>query len=276
MCIVLWAQDVHPKYKLVLVSNRDEFFDRRTDPAHVWTDRAEDEVILGGRDLEGGGSWLGVSASRCRVAAITNYREVQLPDKPGSRGLVINRYLEGESIALLNQEKHRYGGFNLISFDFKDGSVCNMISNRLEQKVPLKLESGKVYGVSNGLYDERRQWPKVERGVQLLESVLSKPHQSEGEMVEELFTLMKDTTSFPQEILPRTGMPPEVEAALCSIFIPPIDKDSGILRGKGMYGTRSTTVILITNDGGNGVMHERCHIPHSTQKDVELRFKFQQ
>ena len=71
MCLILFAHQQHPEYKLILATNRDEFYERQTQPAHWWEDHQE---VLGGRDLQAGGTWMGLTKGG-RFAALTNYRE---------------------------------------------------------------------------------------------------------------------------------------------------------------------------------------------------------
>ena len=75
MCLILFAWRAHARYELVLAANRDEFHDRPAAPAGFWPDAPD---ILAGRDLEAGGTWLGITRSR-RFAALTNYRESARP-----------------------------------------------------------------------------------------------------------------------------------------------------------------------------------------------------
>ena len=70
MCLILFAVEQHPDYPLVVIANRDEYYARPSRDAHWW----DDADIYAGRDLEAGGTWLGVD--RCgRFAAVTNVRE---------------------------------------------------------------------------------------------------------------------------------------------------------------------------------------------------------
>ena len=71
MCLIAFALDTHPRYRLVLAANRDEYFRRPTAAGAFWEDAPQ---LLAGRDLEAGGTWLGVTTTG-RIAAITNYRE---------------------------------------------------------------------------------------------------------------------------------------------------------------------------------------------------------
>src|SRR5215470_10376085 len=90
MCLLVLAWHVHPRYRLVVAANRDEFHARAAAALARWP--APDE-ILAGRDLQAGGAWLAVDRGR-RFGVVTNFRELQRP-KPGapSRGELIPSYL---------------------------------------------------------------------------------------------------------------------------------------------------------------------------------------
>ncbi|MCB1814019.1 MAG: NRDE family protein, partial [Candidatus Competibacteraceae bacterium] len=70
MCLILLAYKQHPEYPLILAANRDEFYRRPTQPLQPWQDAPH---VLAGRDLQAGGTWLGVSADG-RLATVTNFR----------------------------------------------------------------------------------------------------------------------------------------------------------------------------------------------------------
>ena len=96
MCIILWAEDAHPRYDLVLVANRDEFYDRPTTAAHWWDGSAAERAarVLAGRDEVGRGSWLGVTRAG-RFCALTNVRcpmGTQRADAK-SRGKLVSDFL---------------------------------------------------------------------------------------------------------------------------------------------------------------------------------------
>ena len=116
MCLILFAYRTHPRHELVLAANRDEFYTRPTAPMDFWDDAPE---LLAGRDLEAGGTWLGVTRGG-RFAAITNYRDPRkvLPDAP-SRGALVSEFLTGQESARdyldgLAPWADQYNGFNLI------------------------------------------------------------------------------------------------------------------------------------------------------------------
>jgi uncharacterized protein with NRDE domain len=150
----------------VVAANRDEFFSRRTAAADFWDDAPD---VLAGRDLEAGGTWLGVSRSG-RFAALTNFRD-PARNKTGapSRGELVSRFLTGLKsheayLAELESCADCYNGFNLV-FGDPDGLWCFSNCGEGERQ----LASG-VYGLSNHLLDT--PWPKVARGKSALNAAL--------------------------------------------------------------------------------------------------------
>jgi len=222
MCLILLAWQVHPDYPLVVAANRDEFFARRTAAADFWDDAPD---VLAGRDLEAGGTWLGMARDG-RFAALTNYRDPSrnMPDAP-SRGELVSRFLAGREspqayLELLESSASRYNGFNLV---FGDLGEMRYFSNCGEREQAL---SPGVYGLSNHLLDT--PWPKVARGKSALSVALQAlPDQAP------LFALLEDDRIAPDEALPRTGVSLEWERLLSAAFIRSCD-----------YGTRSATVLL--------------------------------
>ena len=71
MCLILFAINPNPEYKLILAANRDEFFERPTERAEFW-DRRRKRYSLG-KDLQKEGTWLGLT-KHGRFSAITNFR----------------------------------------------------------------------------------------------------------------------------------------------------------------------------------------------------------
>ena len=107
----------HPRYRLILAANRDEFYARPTRTASFWEENPE---IVGGKDLTGGGTWLGVS-QKGNWAALTNYRVPfeQLKQDSKSRGALTLDFLQ-ENISgkvyleQVAQEDALYNGYNLL------------------------------------------------------------------------------------------------------------------------------------------------------------------
>lgn len=229
MCLILFAYQYHPQYRLVLAANRDEFFVRDTAALAFWQDAPH---ILAGRDLEKGGTWLGVTRNG-RFAALTNYREANSPQKDGpSRGHLVSEYLKRDDSPLLYLNElqltaDRYSGFNLL---LGDKETMYYFSNR-ENSIRL-LQSG-VFGLSNRLLDS--PWPKLERGKEMLLTYLD---NDEIDPIR-LLDILNDRHRPSDEELPNTGVSLDWERVLSPIFITSDD-----------YGTRSSTVLLIESDSG--------------------------
>ena len=227
MCVIFIANGVHPKYPLIALANRDEFYDRPTAAATRWEDHPE---IYAGRDLVAGGTWLGVTDAG-RFAAVTNYREPEAAKGERSRGALVadfltsqkssNEFLEG-----IQDEADRYSGFNLIAGIA--GKELFYYSNRATGIQQLKTG---CYGLSNHLLNS--SWPKVTSGLARFKQLVS---QNEIQVADG-FDLLADATLAADEDLPDTGVGIERERLLSPIFI----------RTPG-YGTRSSTVVLVHND----------------------------
>lgn len=180
MCLILLAIEPDAQHRLVVAANRDEQYARPTAQAAWWDDAPH---ILAGRDLEAGGTWLGVTRSG-RFAAVTNFREdPPSPLPPRSRGELTANFLNGEAsceeyLAGVAVMANEYRGFNLI---VSDGLTCFYFSNR-EKKVR-DLTPG-FYGLSNQLLD--CDWPKVIRGRKQLSKLADSGFATE-DMYELLF-----------------------------------------------------------------------------------------
>ncbi len=230
MCLVLIARDSHPDYSLIVAANRDEFYDRPTAPAQFWTDAPS---VLAGRDLEAGGTWLGVDRQG-RLAAVTNYRQGSRESGAGrSRGRLVSDFLTGDTGAREHMERVRrdaglYNGFNLIA---SDTSGLFYFSNREGQ---IRTLAPGVYGLSNHLLDT--PWPKVVSTKSAFGALLT---GAAAELTTDLFALLSDRNRPTDHLLPSTGVEPEWERLLSSAFVASDD-----------YGTRSSTVVLVGRDGG--------------------------
>ncbi|KAF6251997.1 NRDE protein-domain-containing protein [Scenedesmus sp. NREL 46B-D3] len=170
MCTSLFIYDIHPALLLLLTFNRDEFFDRPTQPAHFWPD---EPFVLAGRDALRNGTWLGLT-KHGRLSLLTNYREpissadpgkfVKTTDAP-SRGALTTDFLTGSMGPLEYLQglpRQDYYGFNLLVADLQQRQLA-YVSNRGPTQ-PQLLPPG-CYGVSNGLL---QQWPKVRKGLSAL------------------------------------------------------------------------------------------------------------
>ena len=228
MCLILFSLHQHPRYPLVLLANRDEYYSRPTAPATFWMDA---EGLLAGRDLQAGGTWMGVTRSG-RFAALTNYREVPgyIPGAP-SRGALVVDFLRGamSPAVYLNdlaEQAADYNGFNLL---VGDRLGVYYASNKGAGPQPL---SPGLYGLSNHLLDT--PWPKVVRGKAALQQAV----QADSLQPEGLITIMTDTTPGPDRALPDTGVGLIRERALSPMFI-----------ASPNYGTRLTTALVVDQAG---------------------------
>lgn len=244
MCLILLAHRAHAEYPLVLAANRDEFYARSAAPADFWPDAPD---VLAGRDLRGGGTWLGVTRGG-RWAAVTNYRDPSdvSPSAP-SRGALVADFLTGEAApeeytATIRESMDAYNGFNLV---FGDASSAWWISNRAPEQAGA-LAPG-IHGVSNALLNT--PWPKVVRGRREMESLLAADARP---VPERLLDALLDRTMAAEHELPDTGVDPALERALSASFIETPE-----------YGTRSSTAVLIHHSGRVELV-ERTYTPGST------------
>lgn len=252
MCLLVLAWKSHPRYRLVLAGNRDEFHDRAAAPLNWWQD---DPRILAGRDLKAHGTWLGVARSG-RFGVVTNYRDLQAPvDNAPSRGNLVPRFLTGatspkEFLDDLRGAALRYSGFNLLVGGTR---ALYYFSNR-GPKTPRALAPG-IHGLSNHLLDT--PWPKLTRTRERFAKLLAEPEINS----EDLFAMLSDREQAPDDNLPSTGLPPDWERVVSSPFI---------LNER--YGTRCSTLLLVERTGRT-VLHERRFDAAGVQSGTS-RFEF--
>ena len=233
MCLLTFRWNQHPTHALVLAANRDEFYERPTDPAHFWDDAPH---VLAGRDRSAGGTWMGVTRTG-RWAALTNVRALDIrdpkPDAP-SRGHLVADFLTGTTsprnyIADVAARGSRYNGFNLL---VGTPACCLYYSNH---DGTIRTVSPGTHGLSNHLLDT--PWPKVERSTRRLEQAVETANGA-APNPNALLDLLDDRTRAPDEALPDTGVGLEAERMLSPPFIESPD-----------YGTRASTVLLLRYDG---------------------------
>ncbi len=223
MCLVLLGWRVHPAWDLVVGANRDEFHARPTTPAHWWPG---EDGLLAGRDLEAGGTWLGLTREG-RFAAVTNVRD------PGSRradarsrGELTLEFLRGsasarEHAAAVAARIGQWNGFNLV---LGDGEELCYVGTQAPQ--PRVLAPG-IHGVANAALDT--PWPKVVDGKAEFAAALGRVEPEPG-----VFDALGDRRIAPDERLPDTGVGIERERALSPRFV----------RTPG-YGTRCSTYLAL-------------------------------
>ena len=229
MCLIGIAFHAHPRVPLLIAANRDELHSRPAAAATFWQDAPE---VLAGRDLVGGGTWLGVTRGG-RFAALTNYRAPEYMKASGgpSRGLLVRDFLTGDGDAAafgarLHAERDRYPGFNLV---FGTADALWVYSSHVDALAPV---TPGVHGLSNQLLDT--PWPKVRRITAAIERAI------DGESVDigSLHEALGDRWPASDEELPDTGVGMALERLLSPPFI----------EGES-YGTRASTVVTIDGAG---------------------------
>lgn len=231
MCLVAFALDGSRKFPLVVAANRDEYFERPTARLAWWTPEQGGPDILGGRDLDSGGTWLGLT-TQGRLGLLTNVRDARRTfEGAPSRGQIVPNWLSAREPVdrfWMRTAISGYNGFNLVAADFKSGE-CFWVSNG--GTYPRRLERG-VYGLSNAELDT--PWPKV---LTLKAKLIESLEQSTqvDELATKLFKALADRTEADATRLPKTGVPQERERQLSPAFIRIPEQ---------RYGTRTSTLII--------------------------------
>lgn len=226
MCLIALHYQPDSDTPLTVVANRDEFFRRPAAPLAAWPDLP----IIGGRDLEAGGSWLALSRTG-RFAAVTNWRRAEQPPAARSRGELISDFLTSRQssqrfLAERLAAGSDYAGFNLLLFDGDTLSYGNNIGN---QQCALAPGS---YALSNAALDS--DWPKVTAARQALAALVAQRAVTQ----QALLALLADPQTYPDSALPATGVPLQWERQLSAAFIRRDD-----------YGTRAMTALQLHRDG---------------------------
>lgn len=249
MCLVVLAFQQHPEYPLIVAGNRDEFHKRPSKEIHWWPDESD---IVGGRDLQAGGTWLALHRSG-RFATVTNYRDADVPAaRLRSRGHLITDFLLGkdDSLDYLNAlEDSAYAGFNLLVYD---GKTLAWKSNRSDEA--RVLDPG-IYGLSNALLDS--PWHKVVRSKAALQQLILEDNVNETE----LLRLLDDREKAPVGQIADDRLPFETAHGISAGFIVLPD-----------YGTRSSSVVLSDTAGRWRISERRFDASGNTTGDTSFAF----
>lgn len=226
MCLAALAHQAHPRWRLVIAANRDEFHARPAAPLARWTDGSG---IIGGRDLSAGGTWLGLTEAG-RLALVTNYRVPGFPrpERP-SRGGLVTAVLGGADPAAAGLAA--MNPCTLLTVD--PAGACIHGNHPQPQANPL---TPGVHGLSNGPISP--PWAKTRRVMDALERWLGQAATGDPAP---LFAALADRT--PTAATWDEGGP---EPRLSSVFI--ADPD---------YGTRCSTVVLVDRDGQGTICERR-------------------
>jgi uncharacterized protein with NRDE domain len=226
MCLIAWNWQPASPTPLLLIANRDEFYARPTEALHGWPDAP----ILAGRDLQAGGTWLGISRSG-RLAALTNHRDpANVKTDAPSRGQLVSGFLNSSTSArdyldTLARSADRYNPFNLLVFD---GAHLMGLESRHAKVMAMQPGIG---AVSNA--DFLTPWPKLAHLSGSLQKLLAQQHPSD----EQLLTLLHNPRLAADADLPATGIPLALERALSAAFVALPD-----------YGTRACSVVRFEAD----------------------------
>lgn len=269
MCLIALAVDTPGPWLLAVAANRDEFHDRHAAPAAWWDGPANG--VLAGRDLQAGGTWLGLRRAAddasLRIGALTNLRPGLMPaaalppagpTPPPSRGRLVADFLTlaTDPAAFLRKllpSAGGYAGFNLLAAQVQvqagSASVDAWYMNNLPGSQPLRLDAG-LHVVSNATLSV--EWPKTRLLRDAMHRLLDLHHReaqrrkpsngagttTDQRLGEALFDALADRTLAPETDLPKTGLDSRRERLLSAPFI--VDDH---------YGTRCSTVLLVSREG---------------------------
>ena len=228
MCLIVFAKNVHPKYKLIFAANRDEFYNRPSEQAEFWPEHPD---LLAGKDLQAGGTWLGIT-KQGKFAAITNFRDLKnlKTDAPSRGKLTLDFLLSDispqEYYAELLPKLNDYNGFNLLLGTADELFYFSNMTDEL-----MKIESG-IHGISNAILDT--PWPKVGKGKQQLQNLIQREEIHAFEVIRYIKKLLLQLKT---RNLPDTGVGIDLERMLSPIFIK-----------SEKYGTRCSSVVMVDND----------------------------
>ena len=242
MCLILLAWQVDPAAPLWVAANRDEFHARPAAPLAPWGDGRGGLGVVAGRDLEAGGTWLGIGGAG-RFAAVTNYREADPPAHARSRGALVQGFLAGDArpgayLRAVARNGHRYRGFSLL---VGDRDALWLYSNRTGEG-PAPLPPG-IHGLANVAMNE--PWPKVVHGRAALADTLQRHRARPAALRAALFGMLRDERDFQPDALPEDPRGPEIARRHGRVFI----RDP-------RYGTRASTLVCLAASG-HATIHER-------------------
>lgn len=232
MCVVAIAWNAHPKWRLLVAGNRDEYHARASAPLAVWDDMP---VIIAGRDLVSGGSWIGVSGAG-RFAVVTNIRDAEGPDpSKSSRGALVSDWLASGDLPVVPD------GFNPFNLIVTDRQSATFLSNR-----PASIRQGfptGIHGLSNAIPHEH--WPRKERLVAQMADWLAGLADRPGELLDMLVD---------EEMPDRDAHP---------IFI-----------RSPVYGTRCSTLVAVDDAGAGWIVERRFGADGTVTGETAIDFSW--
>ncbi|CAA7407091.1 unnamed protein product [Spirodela intermedia] len=267
MCISAWIWQAHPSYPFLLVLNRDEYHERPTMTAEWWGDGTQ--KILGGRDVQAGGTWLGCTRNG-RLAFLTNVLEPDPFPDAKSRGALPVKFLECEKSPLefaeeVAGEADKYNGFNLVLADLCSKTMVYVSNRPKGEPASIKLVPPGLHVLSNAGLDS--PWHKALRLGKGFKELLYKYDAEEEIPARELVKqLMCDRVKAERDRLPNTGCDSDWEWNLSSIFVEVDTK-------RGRYGTRSTAVVAARPSGD--VEFYEAYLEMGVWKDHTIRYQIE-
>jgi uncharacterized protein with NRDE domain len=242
MCLLVLAWRCHPRHRLVIAANRDEFHARPTLPLAPWADMPG---VAGGRDLQANGTWFAVDRDR-RYGVVTNFREFGRRSRSApSRGGLIPAYLASSdspeaSLRSLETDAPGFGGFNLLLGDRHSLWYASNRADRFARELPPG-----IYGLSNEFLDT--PWPKLIRVRERFEALLADPDTwASVPLAGRLFELLADREPAPASSVPAGNLSPEWARKLSAPFV--LDAE---------FGTRCSTVLTLDDDGSLALLERQ-------------------
>ena len=251
MCLILFAWNPGAKDQLIVAANRDEFYNRPSQSAHLWESNNQ---IFAGKDLQQQGTWLGVTQTG-RFAAVTNYRKPDKTEYPLSRGALTANFLNSECspeqyMDNVQGDNNQYAGFNLL---VGDRESLFYYSNRSDQ-LPQRLSPG-VYGLSNHLLNT--PWPKVTTGINEFSQIIKDETDSFSAREKRMLNLLQNGSTADESLLPDTGVGIIIEKMLSPLFIK-----------SPSYGTRASTIVRIQKSGNISFLEQNYSAGGGTAENV--------
>lgn len=244
------------RWPLVLASNRDEFHERPTLPLSRWT-APDGTVVISGRDLRAGGTWLGCTPGG-RLALLTNVREGPAAAAgPRSRGELPLQWLASTRSSaefLAGIPASDFAGCNLVMGDSLSGK-WTWASNRgaLEGDASgwqSKSLTAGLYGLSNALLDT--PWPKTRALKAAMSQALATTDRTKLQTL--LWTALANRDPAATDELPDTGIDVALERGLSSAWV---DLPSRA------YGTRCSSLVWLETAPSRSL---RLHVIEKTWK----------
>ncbi|KAH3669547.1 hypothetical protein WICMUC_004969 [Wickerhamomyces mucosus] len=269
MCILVFSTS-SKEYPFILISNRDEFFKRKTQKATIHS--YQNQRILSPQDLQRNGTWLAINLDRGKIAVLVNFRErtriLSESINNLSRGILplevitsqvnsknefieqlylkYNHELTDNNYQSSDELLGNIGGFSLFYGDLIQKKF-DIISNKNNDdfKIIKDYDSIITHGLSNSSFDQ--PWPKVKSANYLLKELITANESnlySKDLFVEKLFDILSTSSTLSSE----SSYPDSYEEIPKNIFVPPLINDENHIPIQGKYyGTRTQTVILVDN-----------------------------